>query len=135
MHACTNLFTMAKSHVIPGSKWTEEEEKAAYTGFMNSKTAEEIAETFPTDRHPESIRMKLGNHKWEDTNGRDGLRGGNKWVKQRWSRYRTTMIPYYDTQIKDAETEMDRLHAELSRVRNRLEYYRKRMEEVTTLPN
>ncbi len=126
---------MAKTHVNPGSKWTDEEEKAAYTGFLNSKTAEQIAETFPTDRHVESIRMKLGNHKWEDTNGREGLRGGNKWVKQRWSRYRSTMIPYYDKQITELETELNRIREESGRIRSRLDYYRKRMEEVTTLPN
>jgi hypothetical protein len=126
---------MAKTHVISGSKWSEDEEKAAYTGFLNSKTAEDIAETFPTDRHVESIRMKLGNHKWEDTNGRQGLRGGNKWVKQRWAQFRARMIPYYDKQITELQAELSHLQGEVDRVRSRLNYYRTRMEEVTTLPN
>jgi hypothetical protein len=124
-----------KTHVIPGSSWSPEEEKAVFVGFMNRKTAEEIAETFPTDRNPESIRMKLGNHKWEDTNGQDGLRGGNKWVKQRWAHHRAHMIPFFDKQIKELEAELSHLYSETDRVRNRLKYYRERMDDMTTLPN
>ena len=124
-----------KAHVIPGSKWTEEEEKAVYMGFMNRKTAEEIAETFPTDRNVESIRMKLGNHMWEDTNGQTGLRGGNKWVKQRWAQHRAHMIPYFDKQIEQLEGELKQLYADTDRIRNRLKYYRDRVVEMTTLPN
>ena len=124
-----------KTHVIPGSKWNEEEEKTAYTGFMNRKTAEEIAETFPTDRHVESIRMKLGNHKWEGTNGREGLRGGNKWVKQRWAQHRAHMIPFFDKQITDLQAELSHIYSETDRIRNLLKYYRNRLTEMTTLPN
>ncbi len=124
-----------KTHVNHGSRWSEDEEKAAFSGYRDRKTAEEIAETFPTDRHPESIRMKLGNHKWEDTNGREGLRGGNKWVKARWAYSRRYVVEYHNSALKNLLEEQLSLGQQMRHVRDRIAYHTNRLDEVLTFPN
>lgn len=126
---------MAKTHVEPGSTWTEEEERAVYDGYIRRIGLDAIASSFPTDRQFESIRMKFANHVWEDTNGRQGLRGSNKWVKARWVQYRKNAVLYADEQIKSLREEEADLQSRLRLIQYRLKAHENRLQEVLTLPN
>ena len=126
---------MEKTHVLPGSSWTEEEENAVYDGYTSRNSVEEILARFPTDRNPDSIRLKVGNHIWEDTNGRRGLRGGNKWVKQKWVAHRMNTVLYNTEQIKSLRSRESDLTSQLTYVRNRIVSHETRLREVLTLPN
>lgn len=126
---------MAKTHVEPGSTWTEEEERAVYNGYIRRDGLDEIARSFPTDRQFESIRMKFANHVWEDTNGRQGLRGSNKWVKAKWVQYRKTAVLYADEQITKLREEEDELKSKLRMLQFRIQSHENRLREVLTLPN
>lgn len=126
---------MAKTHVEPRSTWTEEEEKAVYNGYVRREGLDAIAASFPTDRPFDSIRMKFANHVWEDTNGRQGLRGSNKWVKERWVQYRKNAVLYADEQIKSLREEEADLQSRLKLIQYRLKAHENRLREVLTLPN
>ena len=125
---------MQKQHVDTGSTWTEEEEKAVFDGFTERRGLDSIVQTFPTDRDPESIRMKFGNHVWEDTNGRRGLRGGNKWVKRHWVEYRKNAVVYADAQIRVLRDEEEELQRRLHMVQLRIKSHESRLREVLSLP-
>lgn len=126
---------MAQTHIIPGSKWSSEEENAVFYGYVDGKGLDWIVENFPTDRNPESIRMKFANHVWEKTNGKQGLRGGNKWVKQRWARNRANILPYHFDRIKELNADIAELEAKLMTARNTLAYHRRRVDEMVYFPN
>ncbi len=125
---------MQKRHVDARSAWEEDEERAAYHGFLHKTPFDELVETFPTDRNPKSIRMKLKNHEWERTNGTSGLSGGNKWVKTKWMRDRITLVLYHEKKITDLRARRDELYAELDQIRDDIAAYERRQESIVRLP-
>ena len=126
---------MAKTHVEPRSPWTEEEERAVYDGYISRMGLDWIVQQFPTDRQFESIRLKFANHVWEDTNGKQGLRGGNKWVKTKWARHRANTLPYHFERIKELREEVRDLRTKLKDALDSLEYHQKRTDEMLYFPN
>jgi len=125
---------MQVRHVDHGSEWADDEEKAAYDGFIQKTPLEDIVKAFPTDRNPKSIRMKLKNHEWERTNGQSGLSGGNKWVKDRWAQNRITIIAYHEKKIADLRARREELYDEMNSIREEIARCERRQSEIVRLP-
>lgn len=139
---------MQKRHVDHGSAWEEDEETAAYRGYTNNTPFRTLVETFPTDRDPMSIRLKLKNHQWQETNGQKGLRGGNKWVRDRWARSRVAVVAYHEEEnvklrkrrqslydeLDEIRDRQKKLIAELNEVRDEIASRERRQLEIVRLP-
>lgn len=125
---------MQKRHVNHGSSWEEDEEIAAYRGYSDRIPFDTIVKTFPTDRAPKSIDMKLRNHEWEHTNGKSGLSGGNKWVKARWARARVVIINHHEQDLVKLRERRNELYAELDRIRTEIDVRQRRQLEIVRLP-
>lgn len=106
-----------------------------YDGYTARNDVNEIVDKFPTDRNPDSIRLKFGNHVWEDTNGKRGLRGSNKWVKRAWVQYRKQAVLYNDQRINALRAQERDLQDQLDYVRTRIKSHETRIRDVLTLPN
>ena len=85
---------MQKRHVIHREEYAEDEDEMCLRlGYLQcvkqegrqvSDAAREISRVFPTDRELKSIMIRLKNHQWWDTRGRQGMYGLRDRGKQYW---------------------------------------------------
>lgn len=122
---------MEKRHVDHGSEWAEDEELFVYNGYLDNVPFQTLVDTFPTDRNPKSIRMKLRNHEWEHTNGKRGLSGGNNWVKTKWSRLRIAMVCVDERELTRLRERREELYTELAAVRAREKEIHRELDSTT----
>jgi hypothetical protein len=94
-------MSVNKRIVEHGSAWADDEEEAAAEAYRSKLPFNRVMMNFPTDRSRRSVWMKMGNHRWEDTNGQSGLSGGNNWVKAHWTARRNKVD--LDAMLKEEE--------------------------------
>jgi hypothetical protein len=92
-------MSVNKRIVANGENWAEDEEQVVADAYHEKVTVAVIMERFPTTRSKKSIRMKLGNHRFQDTG--KGLHAGNNWVKAHWTARRTKVD--LDAMLKEEE--------------------------------
>jgi hypothetical protein len=92
---------VTKRHVEHGSAWADDEEQVVAESYHSKIPFNRVMVEFPTDRSRRSVWMKMGNHRWEETNGQSGLSGGNRWVKAYWTARRNKVD--LDAMLKEEE--------------------------------
>jgi hypothetical protein len=115
-------MSVNKRIVEHGEEWAEDEEQVVADAYHEKVTVAVIMERFPTDRSKKSVKMKLSNHRFQDTG--KGLHAGNRWVKAHWAKRRAEAE---EETLGRREAELEAQEREIERERRKI---KQRLEEI-----
>ena len=117
-------MSVNKRIVANGETWAEDEEQMVADAYHAKTPIGRLMAEFPTTRSKKSVRMKLGNHRFQDTGGEKGLREGNHWVRAHWKKRRTEAE---EEALSRREAELEAQEREIERERRKI---KERLEEI-----